>query len=1150
MNFNSTTNPQVLEATSGVKLTVDPIPYLNAQQLFNNAIPHSSEYVALDVQQNFVKRFESECLEGSAVDPKVLALNIKYVRDNGRWEINNWLNQKISRFGNIENNWDYQAAAFFVSENGQIFNAKVANPKENYKKSIGFGKTEWVATGKPRRYEAVQNGGNRIFYPALDTITRQKISDICGVELPLEGDIWPWLIAHPEISIGITEGAKKALSLCCQGFICIAVLGIANWSVPKTKHPETGLTDPSEARVLLPELAKLAQGGRQMPIWYDQDDPKNNLKALMNAKREGHLLTSALKTAGANQQTELLWWPAYLGKGVDDVIVGLQKQGADVTQWIEETIATSKNAAIYAQIKRLYTIAQERPIESSTRGGYISDHINIRLEQGKIHAIIAGTGAGKSTLVRKIIAAWTSIGGFTVVITTTNKLGKQLADQANLPHRHDYNDTKVLTLKADADGGFVSCLDSLVRLTETIPKDRPLLVFCEEADQLANHATNGQTLKGKYAATQQALSTLLTRADAVILAEARIPENTLKYLEQISGKPTRVFIHELETQKRQVTCYGGQVSGFEALILQRLKAGEKLILTADSQRELEAVGRLIKKELPHLTGMRNDQKTSYLSEVAELTIHPNEVLAREQLDYLLYSPSCKAGWDLSGQDKDGNTYQFDRVMGIFRVLPTSDQIQMVARYRPDCPWDIYLSETIQVSGDETKGSPRALSRDMAAEAQRIAKGWGIAYDPSDRPPLEKIAREHYVVATARAGLEKRINRYSMVQRLVEDGHTVTEEKLAYNKSMANQMKGIKNQIDRDWSNLVASIALSLQDDLELAKKLEQLEAPTPEQSAKAEKIRLHVRLSGIDFDNPEISYQTLSNYKSLLKGVEIQAAAQNIYATANIQKQATITHFQQPIVAIHHLPHEADRAGLMLTSGILDLLVAGRIFTSTSPEILALKRTVLDRADEWGRYFGYNFSPEQVPISFFTRLAKRLAIPIHCSRPGGGDRPRQYQVLTIDLVDRRVEIVQEKINQLRASHQQKSERVAELTQLATDRDRRHQASEQRFQDGEISFDLLTRRERLVGEAVKATGQAIASGDRLLDRISAQEQCLAKLFDTRSRIEVRVCLLVSSLARYEAMSTVSISKVSSMETVDAVEKENQNRANSPPDLATG
>jgi hypothetical protein len=59
--------------------------------------------------------------------------------------------------------------------------------------------------------------------------------------------------------------------------------------------------------------------------------------------------------------------------------------------------------------------------------------------------------------------------------------------------------------------------------------------------------------------------------------------------------------------------------------------------------------------------------------------------------------------------------KFDRVMAIFRVLPTSDQIQMLAKYRPDCPWDIYLSETIQVSGNECNGSTRKLSRSMEDE---------------------------------------------------------------------------------------------------------------------------------------------------------------------------------------------------------------------------------------------------------------------------------------------------------------------------------------------------------------------------------------------------------------------------------------------------
>jgi hypothetical protein len=1020
MNLYSTT-----PATSKMAAEHTSHP-INPHQIFTEATTPISEFTALGGYQNFTDRFNLECTQGSAIAPTLLALNVKFVEDKGNWEVNEWLEQDISRWfeGNSETgqwnrhrNHNYGAGAFFISENGQVFNAKVANPKADFKKSVGFGKVEWLPTGKQRRYEAVQGGGNRIFYPALDLSTRELISLIHNIELPLDGDIWPWLLEHPEITIGIAEGAKKALAMSSQGFPCVSVLGIANWSVPRTEAEKAK----DAARSLMPELVALAAGGRLVPIWYDQDDAKSNLKAFISAKSEGALLTAALKFAGADRKSSMMWWPSHLGKGIDDVIVGLLKQNVDVVSWILEAIADSKNASLYAQIKRLYAVSENRPIESRTSGGYISDHLDIKLEWGKAHAIIAGTGAGKTTLIKEKIKAWTNLGGFVVVITPTNNLGKQLAENVSLPHRHDFNNLDHLQLKASNDGGFVCCLDSLPQLETHIPKDMPLLVVCEEADQLANHMTNGQTLKGKYGKTLEAFSRLLNRADALVMAEARIPENTLRFFERSSNKPTRVFIHELETQKRQVTVYNGQVSGFEALIIQRLRDGERLIITSDSQRELDAIERLIAQELPELKGMRNDQKTSYLPTVKELTVSPNAVLAREQLFCLSYSPSCKSGWDLTGKDEDGNSYEFDRVMAIFRVLPTSDQIQMLARYRPDCPWDIYLSETIQVSGNECNASPRKLSRSMEEEAVNIAQGWGIDYDPSNRPELEKIARDHYVVATTRAGLEKRINRYSMVQRLLEDGHSVVEESLVYCKPMADRMKSIKKEIDRDWATLMASIHLAPTDDLELAKKLEQMETPTPEQRAKAEKIRLATKYNGVDFDDSEIAYWSTRGYKALPRGVELEAAARNLQVAANIQKQTTVQHFEQSILAVHQLPHDADRAALIFSSGVLEILDSGKVFTSASAEILALKWTILSRSDEWTRYFGFNFTADQAAISFLTRVAKRLGVKLHRSRSRaaigeeGSKRPYQYQVLTPKLVAEQIEAVREPLENVDAS---------------------------------------------------------------------------------------------------------------------------------------
>jgi Domain of unknown function (DUF3854) len=956
-------------------------------------------------------------------------------------------------------------------------------------------------------------------------------------DMPLDGDIWPWILAHPNIPVGITEGAKKALALCSQGFLCVAVLGIANWSVPRTDQEK----EDKAPRQLMPELAELAAGGRLLPVWYDQDDTKSNLRAFFNSKYEGNLLVNALKASGAAKETALMWWPAYLGKGIDDVLVKLVKQGGGVAAWIQETITGSKNASIYAQIKHLYAISKERPIESSTMGGYLSNHLELKLEHGKIHAIVAGTGAGKTTLIKEQVKAWIMTGGFVVIITPTNNLGKQLAEDVTLPHRHDFFSEDLLQTKALCDGGFVCCLDSLPKLEKSIPKDLPLLVICEEADQVANHATDGQTFKSKYGVTQESFERVLTQAQAIILAEARIPENTLQYFERVSGKPTRLFLHKLEINKRQVTCYYGQVSGFEALLFRHVRSGMRVLVTSDSQRELEKLERLFQQEMPQVKSIRNDRHTGYLPAVKELTISPNNVLAREQFQVLFYSPGCKSGWDLTGQDDQGNPYEFDRVMAIFRVLPTSDQIQMIARYRPDCPWDIYLTETIQVSGNETVGSPRKLSRQMADDAQAIAQSWNIPYDPTNRPPLEQITRDHYAVAAARAGLEKRINRYSMVQRLIEDGHTVVEEELPYHKKMADRMKLISYELDQEWADLIASIQLEESDTVDFARRLEQMEAPNPSQQAKAEKIHLVAKHPGIDFNNPDICYYATRKYQAMVRGVDLEAAARNLEAVVAGQKKATIEQFEAGILAVHHLPRKAQWATLIRTSGVLKLINnVNEIFTSASPQVLELKKTILARAADWQRYFGFNFEAHQTPISFLTRAAKCVDVKFRVTRSGVDDRHYQYQVLTPELIDGLLAEAKEDLELARAKYDDMTQ--GELERIIDDKSNKsREGFFRRYGRAPEEFE-----EKLFNEVIN-----LEQVDPLAVLTAGEQRAIDNLVGLRREVEVRKSLLGSVLGRYSAAaSIVSIDSSSDIESVDVEGILEEDGDYLPPDLATG
>jgi hypothetical protein len=75
-------------------------------------------------------------------------------------------------------------------------------------------------------------------------------------------------------------------------------------------------------------------------------------------------------------------------------------------------------------------------------------------------------------------------------------------------------------------------------------------------------------------------------------------------------------------------------------------------------------------------------------------------------------------------------------MAIMRVLPTAEQIQMPARWRQNCPWDIFLPETIQVTGDETFASPRKLSRKIEEEASQVSCGLKRSFPTKRRWPTE------------------------------------------------------------------------------------------------------------------------------------------------------------------------------------------------------------------------------------------------------------------------------------------------------------------------------------------------------------------------------------------------------------------------------
>jgi hypothetical protein len=969
--------------------------------------------------------FKLECIEGSGIRPSMLELNIEHIVNSGygRSEVLDILNIPVNR--NFEENTNRPGLRFggelyaFRSSKSGFFNAKPKTP-------------QWDPNeGKYRKYESARKQtseeGNKIFYPDVD----QTACDLLMERYPTlrnsrggarinPGNYWSIVTAPPaqdlsfgfanilaplpSIEIGTTEGAKKATKLTGEGYPTVAIFGVCNWSISG-----------SNPRVLLPELAKLAQGGRSMPIWYDMDDPDEKIKAFLNGKAQGHKLRAALLAAGAElSTTRPMFWDLALGKGIDDALVTLQTKGEDIGAFIDHAIQYSREAEVYAQTSKAYKLDPKRAIQRSTTGDYLPG--DILLKPGHTTAFIVDTGGGKTYQIGLKIASIRQNGRIAIIMPPTNALGQQVAEDLGLPHRHSCQSDSQLLAQARRAGGMVLCPDSLHIVTRLLELRQPYVVVLDEAAKVLEHVTTGATLKDRYNQVNQGLAGLLKNAESLIIAEAQLSEQDLLTIEAMSGKPTLIYQHKKVTAKREVKIYNGAAQTVTAAVnndlLTDLEVGQKALICCDSQRQAEKLERIIRAMYPDLKGIRVDSQTSWESDVQDIINNPNQYLAKNQLDWMIYTSITKAGWNLTGFDLDAygvkHDYHFDRIYAFLNVLPTSDHIQLLGRYRPNAPITIACPPLIPTTGAEAVLSRKALKKlreDSVENAIRVTK-----VERGEALPLQTVIDDIYIHNTVRNGLEKSIANYAIWQRLVDDGHTVNNYPISMadlaidNPDLYDKLKRISknltevgDEIERDWGDFVASIPLSPSDDAKVAIRLERIEAPTPYQRAKAEKIRLCGRFPNVDFDNAETAYYTTRKYGKLATGADRHAKLSFLDVVAARQLLDNTAILKNPIIAAHHLSHQEQQINLLLYLGVDNLL--GGVYSQTSPEMIALHQKCVGLAPHCKQFLGLNFKAEDGVISVYSRLVAKFGLwLVPMGRDGGGARERYYQVANHDLL--------------------------------------------------------------------------------------------------------------------------------------------------------
>ena len=848
----------------------------------------------------------------------------------------------------------------------------------------GFGSAPKV---KPIKYETSQGMEAAPLLPWVVKEDAQFIYDRYDVT-PEPGESFWQVVKRCCIPIALTEGWKKAVSLCSHGIPAIALRGITQWHQKgvKTIHPI---------------IAALLSPGQKVFIVFDQDEKESTQK---NVRQQILGLGAAVEKVGCKPHVAL--WNGATGKGIDDALFGLG-EGAQI--WLDAVITDAIDLATYKRdsrilkalenLKRLQTLSY--PVERATQGEYLPTLPE--LQTGAIHVLSANMNAGKTT---RIGADWVKSSiAFNLVLSPTNATGQQTAHNWDLPHIHNYGtDAKNQTaLWADAvhRGGLVMCAESLHRLPNWLWSKSVNLIL-DEANQVIHSLTQGDTLGSRYADILEQFTAAARHAiqtGAIVLSEDGLPDRAVRFIQSVSGGETvRVFTHKKKSDPWNVILCRGGASGFRAKLLEAVATGNRIIYVASSQREGARVERAIRKRQgQECCVVRIDSDTNEKGEFTPFFEQPDQWLQRKQPDVLILSPSAKSGVSIEGGVSIQNAY-FGSVWGYFPVLGTDTHSQLLGRYRPSVPRIVFCPDFILSDGDESLLSPRVIKRRLGLNAKAIAEVYGVGElltasddDAELKGTIQTAVLDYLASALATLGNQKLIAHIALTQRLKSAGHIVTSAALPKDEETTKLWKAITEEIEREECTEIAEVDVNDDDTIEEARrKLSGLDVSRADR-IHARKVIYRDQFPGVMFDCPEECYQALTrDYGAMARGVRLQAKAENLDGAKNDDDAAVRAILSGNVKAIHRLPRTYVQTLLVGQSGVLNLL-DGETYSNADPRCQRVKEWAVRFSNEIFYWLRLTIDDEQTPIEIAHKLLKKLGLERDkTDRPGAiqmVDRP-------------------------------------------------------------------------------------------------------------------------------------------------------------------
>ncbi|MEQ9480995.1 MAG: plasmid replication protein, CyRepA1 family [Coleofasciculus sp. F4-SAH-05] len=340
----------------------------------------------------------------------------------------------------------------------------------------------------------------------------------------VSGEFWQWLIAHPEIPLCITEGAKKAGALLTAGYGAIALPGVfGGYRVPRDEQGNRI----GKSR-LIPQLLKLATPGRTIYIAFDQDTKPSTIKAVNAAIRQlGYLLTQK------GCSVKIISWHPAQGKGVDDLIANHTQTAFDQAYQTAVPLDTWK-------AQSLTGLTYPPTIQINRR--YLGE-LSIP-EDAKLIGIKSPKGTGKTQWLETIVQEAIKRQKWVLVIGHRVRLVEALCQRFGLNYVTQIQDTET-----GARLGYGLCVDSLHPTSQAgfeAVNWSDGVVIIDEVEQVLWHGLDSDTCSSNRVAILKSLKTLMQNVlgdeGQVYVADADLSDVSIDYLISLSGVPQHPYI--------------------------------------------------------------------------------------------------------------------------------------------------------------------------------------------------------------------------------------------------------------------------------------------------------------------------------------------------------------------------------------------------------------------------------------------------------------------------------------------------------------------------------------------------------------------------------------------------------------------------------